>query len=342
MYANEQALEIQDILDKASSGSAPGFEDFQYSYALSQAQDEFIKDKYNYKSNVLNEGFEQSEKRRKDLAQLVKTGVIYAQDINNKDFFRGVSNQPNGSFWILPEDCLWAIQEYVFWNTTGCYLDKRIKVKPVTHDEFNILVENEFTKPYEQLVFRLDHSSEFSINDTNYFRLKVNPFYPVTNGDYILDIDSISEGSFTLTYSASSNTWLEVLTYFSTEINTNYPLLTAELNVGNLKLDVKGSTGETVTVTITDPSTGGLVQDNLVYPVHELVTHGWDIKEYHIRYIKQPKDIVVDLEDPTNQVHCELNTSTHREINKIAAKNMLASLEDPRYQAIAQQAATDE
>lgn len=338
MTANEQALDIQDIIDKTTAGDAPGLEDYQYTYAINRAQEELIKDKYNYKSNVLNEGFEQSEKRRKDLAQLVKSASIDIQDNNNKAFFSGVLNEPNGSFWYLPEDCLWVIQEYIYWDTDGCYANKPIKVKPVTHDEFNVVSDNEFTKPYEQLVYRLDHSSEFNVNDLDYFRVKVNPFYTVTDGLYRLEITSISYGVINIDYTAASNTWLEMLTSFNTNINTNYPNLTAELNSNGLSLLVYGYENETVSVTITDPSNGGLVEDTAIYPIHELVTHGWDVKNYNIRYIKLPREVNVDFEDDTLQVHCELTPSVHREINELAAKNILASLEDPRYNIIAQEA----
>ena len=79
MQANEMALSFMDLLQKISSGNAPSLEDFELSYALSTAEEEFIKTKYSPKSNVKREGFENSEKRRKDLSQLV-TNVIVPPD----------------------------------------------------------------------------------------------------------------------------------------------------------------------------------------------------------------------------------------------------------------------
>ena len=113
MKANEMALEFMDQLQKISSGAAPSLEDYELSFALSTAEEEFIKTRYNAKSNSKREGFENSEKRRKDLARLVTNTVIKAQDINNSSFFTTVDNKPNGSFWCLPEDLLWVLNEEI-------------------------------------------------------------------------------------------------------------------------------------------------------------------------------------------------------------------------------------
>lgn len=345
MTANEQALEFIDLLDKTSSGSAPGMEDEQISYALSQATEEFIKTRYSPKSNHHQEGYEQSEKRRKDLAQLTKNKVILAQDINNLSFFHSANNKPNGNFWFLPEDFLWAVNEEIVWEVGGCYDNLRIEVVPKTHDEYNRAVRNTFTKPSDKLVFRLDYSSEYSINDKNYFRLGVNTNSPVNGEEYFIEISSRKEGYIVISYLAnSSTTWLQVLSGLALEVTNLNNSLIAVVDSSKLTLTINGDIDDIISYNI-EYNSGiikPIIEVEYDYQIHELITHGWDIKEYHVRYVRLPKDIVVDTVTPANQVHCELNASTHREIIKIAVTNTLAALEDPRYNIAVQENLTNE
>lgn len=60
---------------------------------------------------------------------------------------------------------------------------------------------------------------------------------------------------------------------------------------------------------------------------HELITDGtFTISKYHVRYIKNPQDIIVDLTTPLNQRNCELDKGVHHAIIRIAV--------DLAYQAI--------
>lgn len=339
MKANEMAKEFMDLLQKISSGNAPSLEDFEISFALSTAEEEFIKTRYNYKSNNKKEGFENSEKRRKDLAQLVTNAVIKSSDINTASFFSSINNKPNGSFWFLPENLLWVINEEIVWDKTGCYDGVRIDVKPIEHDKYNVLVRNNFTKPYEQLVYRLDYNSEYDINSVSDITIKGNPYLTFVSGDYSFEFDTAAYGLFTVNITA--NSIVNVLIGLQTQLEINYPLLKVDLFLSKLSIKISDETKEAITVDITGDSDVFSVSSP-VYPVHELVTHGWNIKEYHVRYIKSPSGIVVDFDNTDNQIHSVLNPITHREIIALAVKNTLASLQDPRYQIAAQDNLTKE
>ena len=334
MRANEMALEFMDLLQKISSGDAPSLEDFEISYALSTAEEEFIKTRYSSKSNSKKEGFENSEKRRKDLSQLVTNTVIKSTDINISPFFSSVNNKPNGSFWYLPEDLLWVINEEIIWDKTGCYDGVRIEVKPIEHDRYNVLVRNTFTKPYEQLVYRLDYSSENSANTVNSLTISGNPYIPFVVGSYDFEFESDTYGTFTISTTNSSSI-LNALTTVYNYINSSFPLLEATLYLSTLRLSVTDKSGGSITTIFAGP-TDIFTSSIPVYPIHELVTHGWNIKEYHVRYIKKPSGIIVNFDDITKQVHSVLNASTHKEIIALAVKNTLASLQDPRYQIATQ------
>lgn len=70
---------------------------------------------------------------------------------------------------------------------------------------------------------------------------------------------------------------------------------------------------------------------------HEIFTDGtFNINAYHMRYIKNPKDIVVDRTTSANQRNCELDESTHVVIIDIAVSLMSDRIREQRLQNIEQ------
>jgi hypothetical protein len=68
---------------------------------------------------------------------------------------------------------------------------------------------------------------------------------------------------------------------------------------------------------------------------HELLTDGtFDIVDYHMRYLKNPSDIVVDRSTPANQQNCELDESTHRVIIDIATDLMMQRVQEQKIQTV--------
>ncbi len=68
---------------------------------------------------------------------------------------------------------------------------------------------------------------------------------------------------------------------------------------------------------------------------HELFTDGtFNILEYHMRYLKNPDDIVVDRTTPTNQRNSELDESTHLVIVQMATDLMLERVKEQKLQII--------
>lgn len=68
---------------------------------------------------------------------------------------------------------------------------------------------------------------------------------------------------------------------------------------------------------------------------HELFTDGtFNIVTYHMRYLKNPKDIVVDRDTPANQRNSELDTSTHRVIIDIASDMMMQRVKEQKLQLV--------
>lgn len=136
-----------------ATNSAPGLDDYEISVYLTKAQLEIIKNNYTPEGNKYRKGFENSEKRRVDLKQLVKpytstTKVAYSLGISE-----------NSQFFKIPNDVFLIVYENAKISSTDCNNNSVIRVIPKTHDEYNVQEENPFKKPDSSVVWRLDISN---------------------------------------------------------------------------------------------------------------------------------------------------------------------------------------
>lgn len=152
MTAAEMKEDFLILYDKITNFDAPGYEDDEISSFLSRAQERTILHIINPLGNKYQAGFELTEKRKKDLSELVSNGVLITS-VSTPD------NKPNGAFFDLPGNFLYAIsEEATISSTDPCYDGKRILVKPITHDLYAKNIKNPFKKPYGELIWRLDYS----------------------------------------------------------------------------------------------------------------------------------------------------------------------------------------
>lgn len=185
MTSREMAYRFLIIYDKITSYDAPGYEDPEVSRLLSIAQENIIKRFYNPLGNKYKKGFENSEKRRTDLDELIRAYSISTPSTNQT----GVHD--NGVYYDLPSDFLWAIEERVETNidldtcdtidpinitspliignqteqlndpTRGStYNWKVIPVIPRTHDQYNIDADNPFRRPDDGQAWRMNFHRE--------------------------------------------------------------------------------------------------------------------------------------------------------------------------------------
>ena len=149
----EMKTEFLILYDKITNFEAAGYEDIEISRILTKAQERIFLSRYNPLSNRTKAGFENTEARRKEIQELVKGVTITAPSSVQTEAL------PNGVFYDLPTDCLFAISEEITAVSTDTCIDgKRIRVKPVTHDEYSINVENPFKKPNAlRAIWRLDY-----------------------------------------------------------------------------------------------------------------------------------------------------------------------------------------
>lgn len=151
MTTTEFSNEFDILYNGVASNEAPALDLYEKSVYLTKAQLELVKSHFIPRGNKYEIGFEGNGKRRADLTRLV---IPYTSSLKFIDD-RGLS--PNSQFFLLPSDVFIIVQESAIVNQTStCNTDVNIKIKPITHDEYNTQKDNPFKQPFKSLIWRVD------------------------------------------------------------------------------------------------------------------------------------------------------------------------------------------
>lgn len=173
MTANQMADELEVSFNKVTNNDAPGYEDTELSLVLNKAQERFVNQTY-AGTNKLKEGFEETEKRRKDLDELISNSEITTASASQ------TGTLPNGTFYDMPTDFMYAISEQATISSSDeCLNGNRVKVKPITHDLYAENIDNPFKQPSDELIWRLDFSRAAANTDPKRHEL-------ITDGSYTI------------------------------------------------------------------------------------------------------------------------------------------------------------
>ena len=170
MTANEMWDNVLVTYDALYSQSAPGFVDPEASIILTKAQWYYILQRINPKSNRNMEGFEETEVRIQELANLIKDSQVADPPMSL------LSNQtgtlPGEKLWAIPVDCMIPIYEGCTTDVKQCNTANtynRIITIPISHDEYNLNYYNPYKKPWtngvQGVIWRLEHGTK-DVNDT--------------------------------------------------------------------------------------------------------------------------------------------------------------------------------
>lgn len=190
MTGTEMKDEFLILYDKITNFDSPGYLEDEISIFLTKGQERVFFSLYNSLKNKVQEGFEETELRRKDIKELVKGVVITTPSIDQ------TLALPNGTLFTLPDDFMYTITEEIITTSTDvCKNNKRIRVKPITHDEYAINVKNPFKKPnILSAVWRVDYQEQqheiitdgtFAVD--SYHLRYIERLTPVILGAFIID-----------------------------------------------------------------------------------------------------------------------------------------------------------
>lgn len=165
-------------MDKMDSINYPNFRTEEIDLLLNQAQERYVKQRYG-KNNPKRTSFEEEQKRTEDLKELIRDTLI-VPSANAADNITS-----NSVFAQLPSDHWFIIQERVALicdkcNTEVLYtqlnpggsrvnvMGRYIRVKPITHLEFDIEIEDAFKAPDYDKVLRLMYTDKVELIPATY------------------------------------------------------------------------------------------------------------------------------------------------------------------------------
>lgn len=165
MTVQEFKNEFNIHYNSIATQSAPSIDDYELSVFLTKAQLEIVKNYYTKEGNKYKKGFENTEKRRVDLKELIKTFT------SNLIINSNINLSQNSKFFKIPDDVFLIVYESANIELNNCGIVSTY-VDPITHDDYNIQNSNPFKKPNKNKTWRLSVSK---INNDNVVEL-INPF----------------------------------------------------------------------------------------------------------------------------------------------------------------------
>lgn len=153
MTVSEMHIAFKFGMDKLDSLNYPNFLVAEIDLLLNQAQDRFVKQRYGV-NNTKRQSFEETQKRTDDLKNLMKNASLTPSAVS-------VDNKPNGVFVTLPTTpyLYWfAVNEEALISLTDCNgstITRRVRVRPIQHDDYNKVITDPFNQPYDLEVIRL-------------------------------------------------------------------------------------------------------------------------------------------------------------------------------------------
>ena len=164
-------------VDKADSLNSPNFFEEEIDLYLSDAQEEFIEQRA-YGNNFKRESVEETQQRVRDLQSITVNGnlITFINNANNKTTWYICSINPMGvtvqdSVGVILPEYRHALQEDVDVTYTDCNGTSQIANIPVvalTHDQYNTITVNPFTKPSFNQAYRLPYGR---IGNIEYFEI---------------------------------------------------------------------------------------------------------------------------------------------------------------------------
>jgi hypothetical protein len=116
MTANEMADELELKLDRSNSFGSPGYEDFELSSVLTEAQNLYVKKYYDEVNNRKGKGFEEIEIRNQGLGALIQDAPSLPPSASQVGVI--INSNVTGKFFDLPQDHMYTIYE-------ECVIDKK-------------------------------------------------------------------------------------------------------------------------------------------------------------------------------------------------------------------------
>lgn len=151
MTTEEFSNEFDILYNNIKSQSAPGLDEYEKSAFLTKAQEELVKNYFNPKSNKLQEGFDGSEKRQVDFAEIVKVADVTQETPVPGTYF---SIDDRAQLFLLPSDTFLITNEQVTLEDTNKNITYKVTVVPLNYREYDRLMSKPYKEPLKRECWR--------------------------------------------------------------------------------------------------------------------------------------------------------------------------------------------
>lgn len=309
MQANEMKFSFQLKFDSLFEFSAPAYDDRHISYLLTEAQFRVFLTRYNPLANKYQKGFEQDEQRRRDLEQLIRSVRI---DNLEASWFVSASGTINTNILTIG-------------STVGMAPGIKIEGVGIAANTVitSIIKEGESDDNPGEIQISKVLTSTISEESIEVFGLGKSKYQGGVHPDGVfLDLPegflyAVEEG--VKLSGISKEAWVKPVRHDEYLANINNPYKQPYKNLV-WRMDFSREINSTGTANSTNKRT------ELILPT------GYELDYYRVRYLSMPPAIVCDEFEPTNQIHCILDESLHREIVDEAVAIAKAAVKPEEYQ----------
>lgn len=179
MTLSEFSREFDILYNNILSGAAPGINEYEKSVLLTNALESIVKEYYTGNIQKLIPSFEGTERVRKELGELVRTHTATYDAVLN-GALATIKIHDNSVFFEIPTDVWFTVFEQANTYPDPCTdAPQKVKIRPIRHDYFNVLIDNPFRKPNKEWAWRLDLESQDNkrIIELVYLYLPVETYY---------------------------------------------------------------------------------------------------------------------------------------------------------------------
>lgn len=149
MTTTEFSNEFDILYNNITSNQAPGLDEYEKSVFLTRAQEDILKGYFNPKTNKIQEGFDSSEQRQINFANLIKFDSSVTVDAQNE------ANISEKIFAILNEKLIVIRRD----NPV------ELVVRPLTYTEYNRVLSKPYKRPPKYHAWRIiqDNKCKFIV-----------------------------------------------------------------------------------------------------------------------------------------------------------------------------------
>lgn len=144
MTANEMGDELELRLDRSDSFGSPGYEDFEISSVLSEAEQLYTKKFIDSLNNRKGASFDETEIRKQGLSALYRKGTNLSVSASQTDVLA------NGKFFDLPSDFMYTVYEEAIIDKQICNTQTYIgaTIRDISYDMIRRIGTNKYKKPF--------------------------------------------------------------------------------------------------------------------------------------------------------------------------------------------------